>query len=78
MEIKETIEKKVMELKDELQRQLDQLGKTTANFKKLRAEKKIIFSNVSKIEGALQAYMESIRVISENSSKEELQPVSER
>lgn len=78
MKLKEEIEVKIQQLKDELKRQLDQLSSTNSNIKKLRAEKKIIFSNVSKIEGAVQAYFESIRLFDIGNSEKELQPVSER
>jgi hypothetical protein len=69
MEKSMQIEEKVKNLKDELQKQ-------TAKLSEFKSALKVTRSNILMIEGAIQAYLESIRIMKE--PERELQEVSEK
>lgn len=69
MEKSSQIEEKVKNLKEELQKQNSKLLE-------FKGALKVTRSNILMIEGALQAYLESIRIMKE--PEQELQAVSEK
>jgi septal ring factor EnvC (AmiA/AmiB activator) len=66
MEIKlNEIESKKEQLEKEIKRQNLNLSEIEATLKRLKSDKLITQCNISKIDGAIQAYVESIRILKE-------------
>lgn len=64
------IEKKQNELQESLKKHQEQLNAINADFKKLRAQRKQVNSNISVLMGAINAFMESVNVAKDD----EVQP----
>jgi len=64
------IEEKSKQLQEEMQRQSSFLNELNNAIKKLRNDRKVTIANLSKIDGAIQAYSESVRLIKEGLPKD--------
>lgn len=67
---------KVGKIEDRVNGLKEELGRQKNHLSELRKAVKTTLANISAIEGALQAYLESIRIMKE--PEQELQAVSEK
>jgi hypothetical protein len=63
-------ETKAKQLNEEMQKQSAYLGEINSTIKKLRNDRKVIQGNLSTMNGAIQAYSESARLVKEGENPE--------